>query len=259
MSDGTKETVKQQFGAQASLYVTSTVHAKGEDLPLLPALAGLTGREAVLDVATATGHTALALAPFAQQVVGIDLTPEMLAEAERQAHHRGVANVRFQEGDAEHLPFPDHSFDAVTCRIAAHHFPDVAAFCGEAARVIRPGGRLVVVDNIAPEEESLDRFINTVEKLRDPSHFRAHRLSQWEGYFTAAGLSFAVAHRFTTAMDREDWLARMAVPAETAAEIRRRLREAPQAAREHFAITEAGFALHKAIMVGRKAASGEPI
>lgn len=252
MSDGTKETVKQQFGAQAGLYVTSTVHAKGQDLPLLPELAGLTGQERVLDVATATGHTALALAPFVQQVIGIDLTPEMLAEAERQARLRGVTNLHFQEGDAEQLPFPDRSFHVVTCRIAAHHFPEVAKFCAEAARVLRPGGRLVVVDNIAPEDEVLDHFINEVERLRDPSHFRAHRLSQWEGYFTAAGLSFAVAHQFTTPMDREDWLARMAVPAETAADVRRRLSEAPQAARERFAITETGFSLHKAIMVGIK-------
>src|SRR5262245_8546650 len=252
MSDDTKEAVRRQFSTSVAGYVTSGVHARGSDLPLLPSLAGLTGGERVLDVATAVGHAALALAPHAREVIGIDLTAEMLEEARRQAQARGISNVTFQVGDAERLPFPDAGFDVVTCRIAAHHFPDVRAFCCEAARVLRPGGRLLVVDNVAPEDDELDAFINAVETQRDPSHFREYRLSEWEEFLTGAGFRVEVAHEFRTPIDREDWLARMHVPEPVASEVRRAFAAAPERVKEAFGVTDTHFDLFKAVMVGWK-------
>jgi ubiquinone/menaquinone biosynthesis C-methylase UbiE len=252
MSEELKESVRRQFGASVAGYVKSDVHARGSDLPILAELAGLTGAERVLDVATAVGHTALALAPRAREVVGVDLTPAMLEEARRQAAARGIANVAFQEADAERLPFPDASFDVVSCRIAAHHFPDVGAFCRESARVLLPGGRLLVVDNVAPEDDELDAFINEVDKRRDPSHCREYRLSEWTAFFAAAGLTFTVAREFVTPIDREDWLERMNVPPPVAEELRQRFRTAPARVREAFGITATHFNLFKAVMVGRR-------
>lgn len=248
-----KEQVRRQFSTAASAYLTSAIHASGADLALLPEICGLTGAEEVLDVATATGHTALALAPYARRVVGVDLTPEMLAIAREQAERRGMDNVTFLTADAEALPFPDERFDVVTCRIAAHHFPDVERFYREAARVLRPGGRLVVVDNVAPDDPELDRFINELERLRDPSHHRAYRLAEWQKFVEQAGLEFAVVHQFTTWVDREDWLTRAATPPEAAQAVRSRLASAPAPVREWFRITKDGFVLHKAIVTGRKA------
>lgn len=252
MESGNKDAVKQQFGASAEAYVVSATHASGSDLALLPEVGGLTGKEAVLDVATAVGHTALALAPHAARVIGVDLTPAMLAVARRLAAERGIENVLFVEGDAESLPFDENSFDLVTCRIAAHHFPNVALFCREAARVLRSGGRLLVVDNVVPEAEELDRFMNSLEKRRDPSHFRSWRISEWAEFYAEAGFLFRVAHQFTTVADREDWLVRMNVPTETADQIRRMLAEAPEQVSKAYTITEQGFSHHKAIMLGVK-------
>lgn len=248
-----KATVKQQFGAHAAQYVISPTHAQGADLELLPRLAGLTGQERVLDIATATGHTAFALAPHAREVIGVDLTPEMLTEARQQAAAKALTNVTFQEADAESLPFPDGAFDLVTCRIAAHHFPAVAAFCQEAARVLRPGGKLIVIDNVAPADPTLDQFINAIEKRRDPSHFRAHSLAEWQGYCEAAGLTYQLVQQYPVRLNLASWLDRMAVPADVQAEIRQRLAEASPEAKAQFVLTPESFDLLRAIIVGTKA------
>ena len=139
-SDEKKAQVQAQFGAHASLYTTSTVHASGDSLGRLVALANPTQDDVVLDIATAAGHNALSFAPHVQHVVGLDLTSQMLSEARGLAHKRAIPNVSFSQGDAEHLPFADDRFTIVTCRIAPHHFPDVASAVREMARVCRPGG-----------------------------------------------------------------------------------------------------------------------
>lgn len=256
MSDELKQAVKDQFRASAAGYVNSTVHARGTDLPRLVELAGLTGAELVLDVATAVGHTAMALAPGARHVTGIDLTVEMLDEARTLSRKRGITNLTFAEGDAEKIPFPDNRFDIVTCRIAAHHFPDVGRFCQEAFRVLRPGGKLLLVDNVAPEDDAQDRFINTLDKLRDPSHFRAWRISEWHGFLADAGFAVTLDRVFTTSMQWGDWLERMNVPEPVRREISQHVAGASAEFREVFAITAEGFQLYKAILVAEKPGAG---
>src|SRR5215813_11729896 len=109
-----KAQVQAFFGAHASAYTTSTVHASGASLERLVAQVAPKGHERVLDVATGTGHNALSFAPHVRHVIGLDLTTAMLAEACGLARQRGLGNVRFCQGDSERLPFAKHSFDVVT-------------------------------------------------------------------------------------------------------------------------------------------------
>ena len=191
--------VQQKFGAAAADYAASTVHAKGESLARLVALVAPQRHWRALDVATGAGHTALALAPHVEHVVASDITGEMLAEAGKLAAQRGLANVETAHADAAALPFPDESFDLVTCRLAAHHFPDPAAFVAESWRVLKPGGVFALVDNISPDadilpgasREEADRTAadyNAYEKLRDPSHGRCLSLAEWSALLTRTAL-----------------------------------------------------------------------
>lgn len=223
-----RDLVKQQFGPNAANYATSPVHAKGSSLARLSELLEPEPAWRLLDIATAAGHTAFALAPSVREVVATDLLDEMLEVARGEAASRGLDNVRFERADAEALPFDDNSFDAVTCRIAPHHFPEPARFVAQVARVLRPGGRFGLVDNMV-DAEAAD-FVNRFEKRRDPSHVRALSIEEWLHLVEEAGLEIGPVERLTKRMEFETWADNMDVPAPVRAELLADLEGAPEAA-----------------------------
>jgi ubiquinone/menaquinone biosynthesis C-methylase UbiE len=245
---------QRKFGKAAADYAASAVHAKGASLARMIALVQPKPSWRLLDVATGAGHTALAFAPHVAKVTASDITDAMLAEAKRLAVERGLANVRTARANAEDLPFPDTSFDLVTCRLAAHHFAKPAAFVAESFRVMMPGGVFALVDNIAPEDASLARAYNALEKLRDPSHARCLTLPEWLSLLRRAG--FEVAH--SEVMDQEiafsPWAARMRCGDATVALLKARLHEAPlrDLLKPHDAGSGLAFTLQEAIIVARK-------
>lgn len=239
----TNESVQRQFGAVAANYAVSAVHASGPDLALLVETAALHGSEDVLDLGCGAGHTALALAPHAARVTAIDLTPEMLAVADDLARQRSVTNVGFRAADVAGLPFPATSFDLVTSRFSAHHYADPPAALAEAARVLRPGGRLLLADTVAPEDAALDTFLNTFELLRDASHVRDWRASEWRRMMEAAGFATRVVHRGAVVLDGADWVRRMRTPPSKVAILRELFAEAPASCRAAFELRESPWGL----------------
>lgn len=239
--------VAAQFGAAAGAYTTSLTHSDPAALERVIELAQPQRTDVALDIATGAGHTALALAAHVAQVTAYDLTEPMLAETSRNAAARGLSNVSTRQGPAESLPFPDAGFDIVTVRQAPHHFADVRAAVREMARVARPGARVIIIDSTTPEDDSLDRHWNHLEKLRDPSHVRDYRPSEWRQFVAEAGLKpffqeVGAASERGGPMDFAAWIGRINTPPEPAAEVERLFRSAS---------SELAQALHIEIIDGK--------
>src|SRR5262249_47872867 len=230
--------------------------AKGKSLARLVELVDPKPSWRVLDIGTGAGHTALAFALRVAQVMASDITDAMLAEANKLAAARDLVNFRTARARAEDLPFPDMSFDLVTCRLAAHHFEEVAAFVAEAARVLMPDGVFALVDNISPDEAELAAAYNDFEKLRDPSHGRCPGLAEWTALLGSAG--FTVGHNEHMDQDIEfgPWVQRMRCADSTIARLKTMLADEPLASLLRPRETEAGlvFTLQEAIVVARKPA-----
>ena len=207
-----KKDVQKQFGENADSYVNSPIHKDGKDLQKLHEMAVCFGEAHLLDVATGGGHTANAFAPFVGRVTALDLTPEMLAAAEKFIKINGYLNVDYRKGDAENLPFSNEVFDIVTCRIAPHHFPNVDKFISEVYRVLKPKGQFLLDDNVVPEDDEFDQFYNTIEKFRDYSHFRAWKKSEWLRLLEMSGFEIYEWHRFVKTFRFEPWCHRMNLP-----------------------------------------------
>jgi ubiquinone/menaquinone biosynthesis C-methylase UbiE len=204
-----KKDVQQQFGKSADSYVQSKLHKEGKDLQKLVDIADATGAEELLDIATGGGHTANAFASVVKNVTALDLTKEMLLAAERFIGGNGHQNIRFVEGDAENLPFSNESFNIVTCRIAPHHFPNIDAFFSEVFRVLKWNGQFLLDDNVVPEANDMDEFYNSIEKMRDYSHFRAWKKSELIQMLELSGFIIQEWHRFEKLHIFEPWCNRM--------------------------------------------------
>ncbi len=208
-----EDAAKKIFGERAASYTTSTTHADPQVLAKVVQWCAPQSEWIALDIATGTGHTALALAPHVSAVVGTDLTPEMLAEAKRLRSQRSLSNVFFQLADVHNLPFGAGTFDLITCRRAAHHFSNIRHALAEMRRVLRPGGRLVIDDRSVPEDDFIDTCMNELDRLHDASHVREYRPSEWrrllaESGFLVEAVEPFVKHRplsaLTTGVSPED-------------------------------------------------------
>ena len=177
---------------RAQAYRESPTHASGDDLDLVVAWCEPGPGVNVLDVATGGGHVARRLREAGATVVTVDAAPGMEPDA--------IA-------PADHLPFADSSFDAVACRIAAHHFPDALAALKEMARVARD--RLVICDNTFTSESAEE-----ADRLRDPSHVRNYSVPEWHSFFELAGLEVADEAFLERDTDLAAWLERTATPDE---------------------------------------------
>jgi ubiquinone/menaquinone biosynthesis C-methylase UbiE len=222
--------VRDSFSRVAANYTRSTFHASSERLQEVLDLAQPRPGDLALDVATGTGNTAFALAPYVRRVVGLDLTREMLDHARRIAAEREIVNADWVIGDAERLPFPNDTFDVYVVRAAPHHFPNIDAFLREALRVLKPGRDAAFID-CAPPLPARD-VLHEVEMRRDPSHILSLTVDEWVASLEHAGFEVESAMARELDWNYEEWMSNMAVAPALSAELAGIIESAEAQARE---------------------------
>lgn len=204
---------RSTFGPAAERYAASEVHGdRGALGRLVDVLEPGGGR--LLDIATGSGHTALAFAPYIDKVIATDLTGDMLKTCRRLARESRYANLEVSYARAESLPFLDDQFDYVTCRLAPHHFEDVGRFVREVARVLKRGGKFLLVDNVGPDDKAAAEELDRLETVRDPSHGHYLQVPEWHRHLDAGGLKLRFEESKRKRMGTQEWMDRIPVSAE---------------------------------------------
>lgn len=241
--------VTEQFGPRASAYVTSTVHATGEDLQQIAGLVHGRNTARVLDLGCGGGHVSFAVAPEVSEVVAYDLSPDMLTAVTRVAVERGFDNLRTECGAAEKLPFADAAFGIVATRFSAHHWRDLKAALKEARRVIRPCGFAIFADVVTPGEPLRDTFLQTIEMLRDPSHVRNYSVAEWQAALREAGFEPGEVTTRRLHLEFTSWVTRMQTPEIHRQAIRSLQQRMSDEIRQYFEIGEDGsFTIDTAVI-----------
>lgn len=232
-----EDSIREEFTRQSVSFGTSaamtSVQTLGALIELVPEDAGARW----IDAACGPGVISRAIAGRVGSVSGIDLTPAMVEEAGRRAREEGVGNVSFAVGDATSLDFADATFDGAITRLSLHHVPVPGRIVAEMARVVRPGGAVVVSDIVADRDRDASAWREEIERLRDPSHWACLTEERLAEMGAAAGLRVEREEIVPVDIDFDEWLERGSGGRAAAALIERLLEEHPAGA-EAFRVVE---------------------
>lgn len=237
--DDVQRAAQEQFGRQSHQYGRGHVLENIDDVrEALEHISPPKGAKA-LDIATGAGHTGLYLASIGFNVTLADLAQPMLDRAARTAADRGLT-VQTRQHAAEQLPYPDATFDLVSCRVAAHHFSSPADFIRETARVLKPGGFFLLIDGTVEDgQPEAEAWAHDVEKLRDPSHNRLLTPNAWSKLCRENELT--VRHVFVAPFKQPDlnwYFEAAATSPENRAKVLDLVANAPASARKLFRLGE---------------------
>jgi ubiquinone/menaquinone biosynthesis C-methylase UbiE len=168
----------------------------------LASLLDLHGDERVVDVGCGTGAAVYALAPTAREVIGVDSDASMIEVARREA----PANAGFELADGEQLPFSTGDFDVGTTLRTLHHTRNPDRLLAELVRVTKPGGTILVVDQLAPRQAEQARLLDEFEQARDPTTSHVLTEAELRGLLARLGLILGHAEVVTEPRDLDAYL-----------------------------------------------------
>jgi SAM-dependent methyltransferase len=202
------DTVVREFTHQSEAFnaaaVMRSADTLGRLLDLIPAAPG----ERWLDAACGPGLVARGLAARVGEVHGVDMTPAMVELARREAARAGVANAVFSVGDATALRFAAGSFAGAVTRFSLHHIPLPGRVLAELARVVRPGGAVLVADHVTSDHADVAAWHEEIERLRDPSHWACLPPGRLRALGERAALVLEREQLVPLSLDFEEWIAR---------------------------------------------------
>ena len=224
MKPANLEAIQHSFTIQAPNFESQTVNfSKEEYLNYTISRVASKGQDSVLEVAAGTCACGRSFAPLVQSVVCLDATPSMLQIGKQEAEKSHLNNMTFVKGYAEELPFLNDSFTIVFSRLAFHHFTDTDAVFSEMVRVLKPGGKLVMIDMEAADEP-LRKTEDEIETLRDPSHVKNMSKNEMLELFTAHSLQIEECETTKIQQKLNNWLALTRTPEPIQQKITERMR-----------------------------------
>jgi SAM-dependent methyltransferase len=232
-----EDSIREEFTHQSESFARSAAMRSadmlGSIVELVPADAGATW----LEVACGPGLIARQVAGRIGAIHGVDLTPAMLETARREAAAANLGNVEFSQGDATALRFEDDSFDGAVTRLSLHHIPAPQRVLEEMARVVKPGGWLVLGDLLTDTDADAAAWHQEIDRLRDPSHWATLPLGRLRAMGESIGLEVEAEQTIAPDLDFEEWRERGSGGSAAAELIDRLIDEAPRAV-ESFRVTE---------------------
>jgi SAM-dependent methyltransferase len=250
-----EESIRDEFTHQTDTFAKAPAMSAAETLGALVELVPADPEARWLEVACGPAAISRALAGRVGSVHGVDLTPAMVEKAAAEATREAIVNAEFSLGDATALGFEDGSFDGAVTRFSLHHIPAPKRVLAEMARVVRPGGWVIVGDHVTDADGDAAAWHGEIERLRDPSHWACLTPDRLRAIGEQVGLQLDLEELIPFDLDFGEWLGRGSGGPAAAELIDRLLAEAPPTA-DSFRVVGAGeerrLALHNSVTRWRR-------
>ncbi len=234
-----EESIRQEFTQQADVFAASPALSSGASLGALIEMVPVDPGARWLETACGPAIVGRALAARVGSVHGVDLTPAMIEKAGAEAATAGISNVDFSLGDVTALELPDDAFDGAVNRFSLHHIPVPGRMLEEMARVVKPGGWVVLADMLTDSDGDAAAWREEIERLRDPSHWACPTRERLFAAAVGAGLVLDEERTIPLDLDYGEWL-RRGSNGEAAAELIERLLEKVPPGVESFQVSGEG-------------------